>query len=190
MLDKKLLSYISDPENFELKQATDEAVAQLLHDCRQELMAVMKDGSLSLQIPKETGAIPRKLNKGNNHKGYPFMLSDFPCVFSKAHTFSFRIMVWYGQYFSISLLLSGRFKASYKVPEQLYEQVAYQIKQSNSLWDDDIEKEVLYLNLNQWRSINQESSQSLQIIRKFRMAHLFDLPDLAKNCFVHLLQSQ
>lgn len=115
------------------------------------------------------------------------MVSDFPCVFSKAHTFSFRIMVWYGQCFSISLLLSGRFKATYQIPEQLSEQDDYQIKQSHSLWDEDAKEEARYLSLDQLKSVNQEPWQSLQIIRRFEMTYLPNLPNIAKNCFVNLL---
>lgn len=188
MLSKAIKNYISNKKNFELKQATDEAIAELLHLSRQEILKLIADNSKKYQIPKEASHMPRKINKGNNHKGYPFMVSDFPCVFSADHVFSFRIMVWYGQSITISLMLSGRFQEDYIIPKPLIKVGNYQMMKSRSLWSDSYQNEARYLDEYNIKDTEQKPSNSLQLFRQIDIGRVSDLPELTKNCFVDLLQ--
>jgi hypothetical protein len=48
-----------------------------------------------------------KIAKGENYKGLPYAILDYPAVFSKEEIFAVRTMFWWGNFFSISLHLSG-----------------------------------------------------------------------------------
>jgi len=48
-----------------------------------------------------------KISKGENYKGLPYMILDYPAVFYKEKIFAIRTMFWWGNFFSISLHLSG-----------------------------------------------------------------------------------
>ena len=49
-----------------------------------------------------------KISKGENYKGLPYVIMDFPASFTKENIFAIRTMFWWGNFFSISLHLSGK----------------------------------------------------------------------------------
>ena len=51
-----------------------------------------------------------KIAKGENYLGLPYMLLDYPRCFSDDHIFAVRTMFWWGNFFSITLHLSGTYK--------------------------------------------------------------------------------
>ena len=51
-----------------------------------------------------------KISKGENYKGLPWLVLDFPRHFEIKNTFTIRTMFWWGKFFSITLHLSGRYK--------------------------------------------------------------------------------
>lgn len=54
---------------------------------------------------KNTGG---KISKGENYRGLPFVILDHPALFSKENIFAVRTMFWWGNFFSISLHVSGK----------------------------------------------------------------------------------
>jgi hypothetical protein len=59
---------------------------------------------------KNTGG---KISKGENYEGLPFVMLDYPALFSRENIFAIRTMFWWGNFFSITLHISGeRFKLS------------------------------------------------------------------------------
>ncbi len=80
--------------------------AQLL---MQQQIAIIKETFSPLQPQLDAGllaAVP-KISKGENYKKLPYIILDYPAVFSKQDVFALRTMFWWGHNFSIHLLLSG-----------------------------------------------------------------------------------
>lgn len=75
---------------------------------------------LTATIP-ELAACRPKISKGENYQGLPYMILDHPALFSKTDVFALRTMFWWGNFFSITLHLSGKYKkaAGEKVIERL-----------------------------------------------------------------------
>jgi hypothetical protein len=48
-----------------------------------------------------------KITKGENYKGLPYVILDCPASFNRENIFAVRTMFWWGNFFSISLHLSG-----------------------------------------------------------------------------------
>jgi hypothetical protein len=59
--------------------------------------------SLSTAIPK--------IYKGENYNSFPYVLMDYPSTFDKENIFTIRTMFWWGNFVSITLLLSGKYKS-------------------------------------------------------------------------------
>ena len=55
-----------------------------------------------------------KISKGENYLGLPYQVLDYPTYFSKANTFAFRTMFWWGNFFSATLHLEGLSHQLYK----------------------------------------------------------------------------
>lgn len=49
-----------------------------------------------------------KISQGENYRGFPFLVLDFPKLFTKDTVFTFRSMFWWGHHFSFTFHLSGR----------------------------------------------------------------------------------
>lgn len=56
---------------------------------------------------------PPKISRGENYKGLPYVIMDYPALFSRDNVFALRTMFWWGNFFSITLHLSGRFMEQY-----------------------------------------------------------------------------
>jgi len=50
-----------------------------------------------------------KISKGENYLQFPFVMLDYPAVFGK-DIFALRTMFWWGNFFSVTLHLSGKYK--------------------------------------------------------------------------------
>jgi hypothetical protein len=51
-----------------------------------------------------------KISKGENYKGLPYMVLDYPRAFGREDVFAIRTFFWWGHYFSVTLHLKGRYE--------------------------------------------------------------------------------
>jgi hypothetical protein len=51
-----------------------------------------------------------KISKGENYLGLPYLVLDYPRIFEKNATAAIRTMFWWGNFFSVTLHLSGKYK--------------------------------------------------------------------------------
>ncbi len=61
-------------------------------------------------FPAEFISLLPKISKGENYKGLPYLVLDYPRYFDKENVFTIRTLFWWGNFFSITLHLSGRCK--------------------------------------------------------------------------------
>ena len=67
----------------------------------------------SFQLPLElVHAIP-KIYKGENYRHLPYVIIDYPSVFTKEGIITLRTMFWWGNFFSATLHLNGLYKEKY-----------------------------------------------------------------------------
>lgn len=55
-----------------------------------------------------------KISKGENYKGLPYLVLDYPRYFNRKDAFAIRIFFWWGNFFSATLHLSGIYKKNYE----------------------------------------------------------------------------
>ena len=55
-----------------------------------------------------------KISKGENYKGLPYLVLDYPRCFNKEDIFATRMFFWWGNFFSGILHLSGIYKKIYQ----------------------------------------------------------------------------
>lgn len=53
-------------------------------------------------------SISPKISKGENYRGLPYQVLDFPRLFGHEDIFAIRLLFWWGNCFSVTLHLSGR----------------------------------------------------------------------------------
>jgi hypothetical protein len=69
---------------------------------------------LTLPSLQEFISIPPKISKGENYKGFPWLVLDYPRIFLKEDVFTIRTMFWWGHCFSITLHLAGKYKLQFE----------------------------------------------------------------------------
>lgn len=69
---------------------------------------------LSKSLPSELFTIPAKISKGENLQGLPYQVLDYPRLFERENVFAIRTLFWWGNFFSITLQLSGKYKVRFQ----------------------------------------------------------------------------
>lgn len=64
-------------------------------------------------LPPEALNPPAKISKGENYRGLPYLVLDQPRSFHREDVLAIRTMFWWGNFFSITLHLSGHWKDRY-----------------------------------------------------------------------------
>ncbi|MDP4285995.1 MAG: hypothetical protein Q8891_16400 [Bacteroidota bacterium] len=99
------MELVNNKEWIFTKQQIIEKVYHILGELHQRFKKIVEDELefLPAIFPDSGG----KISKGENYMGLPYLILDYPARFSKDNVFAVRTMFWWGNYFSISLHLSG-----------------------------------------------------------------------------------
>ncbi|HEX6168094.1 MAG TPA: hypothetical protein VFZ33_00275 [Chitinophagaceae bacterium] len=91
---------------------TKNAILQKIKSFLEELQLKQHDvlQKYSSQLPGEVLKISPKISRGENYKGLPWLVLDNPRYFQHNNIFAIRTMFWWGNFFSITLHLSGNNK--------------------------------------------------------------------------------
>ena len=54
-----------------------------------------------------------KISRGENYRGLPWVILDYPRIFGREDVLAIRTMFWWGHPFSVTLHLKGRYQALY-----------------------------------------------------------------------------
>jgi hypothetical protein len=85
-----------------------ELFGEIAHEIRDDLAA--KPGLLQEEV-----LVPSpKISKGENYKGLPWVILDYPRFFNREDTFAIRTFFWWGHYFTVTLHLKGKYKTQYQ----------------------------------------------------------------------------
>jgi hypothetical protein len=65
-------------------------------------------------LPKEIFISRAKISKGENYQQLPYVMLDYPRCFDKNDTLAVRTFFWWGNFFSITLQLAGKYKQAFE----------------------------------------------------------------------------
>lgn len=111
-LSQKEMELVNDTAVILTKNVVLQKVLQLLGDVLEKQQAFLQNNRMDLP-PEITRSSP-KISRGENYRGLPYFVLDFPKCFEKDDIFAVRTMFWWGHFFSITLHLSGRFKEMFE----------------------------------------------------------------------------
>jgi hypothetical protein len=107
------------PEEEALLNRTDWILTKnkLLGKVKQLLSELQLEQSRLLHAaPNIPGHVVRsspKISKGENYKGLPWIILDYPRLFTKDSFLAIRTLFWWGNFFSTTLHVSGTYKNAY-----------------------------------------------------------------------------
>ena len=126
----------------------------ILEKAKQLLLELQEKQENYLQHPQlfldgDELKLSPKISKGENYRGLPYLILDYPRVFKGPDIFAIRSMFWWGHFFSTTLHLSGRYKKAFEE----------KIINSYSLL---VEKKFFYcINDSQWQHDFEEGNYTL-----------------------------
>ncbi|HMP99950.1 MAG TPA: hypothetical protein PKC24_09230 [Cyclobacteriaceae bacterium] len=106
-LSRDELLCITDKEFLLTKQSAVQKISKLLASTEKELAGIIRENVEG--YPAGTFIKSGKISKGENYLGLPYLMLDYPRLFSEENTFAFRTMFWWGNFFSCTLQISGNF---------------------------------------------------------------------------------
>lgn len=65
-------------------------------------------------LPQEVCLSDAKIARGENYLQLPYLMLDYPRCFAATDIFAIRTMFWWGNFFSMTLHLSGKYKATFQ----------------------------------------------------------------------------
>jgi len=124
---------------------TKNAVLQKVKAMLGELQSEQQDFLLANPsiLPAEVMVIPPKISKGENYKGLPYLVLDYPRYFGKDDHFAIRTMFWWGNFFSVTLHVTGVYKEMYETKIQTsfnsFKENSFFIGVSDDQWEHHFE---------------------------------------------------
>lgn len=131
-----------------------------------------------------------KIFKGENYLQLPYVVLDYPKLFSQDKIFNFRTMFWWGNFFSSTLHLDGIFLDKY-YPFILNNYNKFQKRKvffsiSDSPWDYHFNRSN-YILFNKNNLVRFTKRDFVKISCKFELNKYDELPNLVSEYFSFLL---
>ena len=102
------MELVSSPDIILTKNAILQKIKSFFEELQMKQQDILK--KYSSQLPEEVLKISPKISRGENYKGLPWLVLDNPRYFQHNNIFAIRTMFWWGNFFSITLHVSGNNK--------------------------------------------------------------------------------
>ena len=97
---------LNDYQFFDLKASITSKVLHLFSNIEDRIRSGIK--AEFCQIPEKIAATPAKISKGENYQKCPYIVLDYPRVYSREKIFAYRTIFWWGHYFSNAMIIGGQ----------------------------------------------------------------------------------
>ena len=130
----------------------------IIQKAKQLLLGLQEKQQAHLQlqspyIPAEVLKLSAKISKGENYQGLPYLILDFPRLFEHKDIFAIRTMFWWGNFFSITLHLSGNYKTMFAqkiiASYELLKEIDFFICVHEGQWQHHFENDN-YIQISKW----------------------------------------
>lgn len=184
-LSAQEIELLSSNSFFEILKKVDGNLNSLLYSVQQGVLSYWKNNP-RLKLPEEASHIPGKISKGYNYKGFPYQVMDFPSIFRKEDSFSFRVFCWYGNYFSANLLVTGTYVNQWKAKLLKLNSEETFLLMDADIWESDVSDRNKLSFIPENKSQIEaflEKNESIRLFRLFNMQKVNQAEELIVNTF-------
>jgi hypothetical protein len=187
-LSEEEFKVLADTTFLLTKQEIDKKISALLLDYQHELAELHANNPTIL--PPTINALPKKINKGQNYRGLPYWVVDFPSHFDKENIFTFRVVLWWGNYISASLIMCGNYfeRAELDFVRVNNSGLSYSI--NSSPWLIEFEpKNLIPVKTTNLKQIKEhyENSKFVKLAVKYDLKQIEELTTLCNQDFLGML---
>ena len=105
------MELVSSPDIILTKNTILQKIKSFFEELQMKQFTILKN--YSDQLPAPVLTVSPKISRGENYKGLPWLVLDNPRFFQHNNIFAIRTMFWWGNFFSITLHLSGNNKMEF-----------------------------------------------------------------------------
>ncbi len=183
-LTEKELSILQDTDFLLTKATAINKIYKLLELTRESIKRSVKNSKFS--FPDGTDLLNGKISKGENYRNLPYMVLDYPALFTKETVFAYRTMFWWGNFFSATLQLEGTALNYYRENingnlDKLLNQNIY-IGVGKTPWQYHYEDDN-YIFLNEEQSDFITNCKFLKLSKNIGLEKWNDVPEFSANFF-------
>ena len=176
------MELVSSPDIILTKNGILQKIKSFLEEVQIKQQEILQQ--YSSQMPGEVLKVSPKISRGENYKGLPWLVLDNPRHFEHNNIFAIRTMFWWGNFFSITLHLSGRHKKNLlekiSAHRSLLAENNFYIYTGKKEWEHDFApesyKKISSLNSNEFMNSLLENA-FLKLAVKFQMDELNVIED-------------
>ncbi|WP_339815803.1 hypothetical protein [uncultured Imperialibacter sp.] len=135
----------------------------------------------SLHLPPDTLVKAGKVSRGENYKGLPYIVLDYPRLMTRHDVLNIRLLFWWGHYFTLSLHVAGGFWQERKpnilknIGALTFGKIRFQV--DGSPWENDIFSGNFH-DLNPSDSVQTLSIEKSTFLRLSYYLPLHEIPNL------------
>lgn len=139
-LSAEELQLVQNAQLLLTKNSIIEKVYALFGELAEEQVALFN--AAPALLPTELLQLSPKIARGEKYKGLPYVMLDYPRCFSTTDIFAIRTFFWWGNFFSVTLHLKGKYIQQF-VPllqknQALLRDAGFQLSISGDEWEHDI----------------------------------------------------
>ena len=191
-LSEKEFKYLKDRDFLLTKQEIHLKVTEVLSDTEVRLKETIRQ--VDFPFPDQTFLKAGKISKGEQYRGLPYWVLDYPRKFGKEDVFSFRTMVWWGNEISCCLHLAGADLHAFRDQVlQRYRQDANQfISVATTPWE-------YHFHSDNYRKATElsdaevdghmQATNFIKLAYQLPLDQIQELPDFATHTFIKILNS-
>ncbi len=112
ILSDEELQLVNNPEWILTKRVIIDKISSMLGEIAEKQKAIIQQEKEWL--PAAVLQSDAKISKGENYLQLPFLILDNPRCFDAENIFAVRTMFWWGNFFSVTLQLSGTYKTQFQ----------------------------------------------------------------------------
>lgn len=133
-----------------------------------------------------------KISKGENYEGLPWVMLDYPALFSKEKILAVRTFFWWGNFFSVALHVSGETAHDFSGEEikNFLVQKDFYVCIHKGEWHHHFEKDnfvpAVSIPAGQWSVLTAKNF--FKVAKKISLAEWPAAPGFLLNCFGEILQ--
>lgn len=142
-------------------------------------------------LPEEVFVKPPKISRGENYNGLPYVMLDYPRLFLKEDTFAIRTFFWWGNFFSITIQLSGVYQQllwpAFAVAAEKNLLDGWYIGVNENKWLHDFTNSNYVIKTGQHLADAMQQNETLKIAKNIPLSQWDNVPDFFETNFELLL---
>ena len=174
------MELVNNTEWIFTKQIIIDKVYHLFGQLNEDYKQIMVDEKYNFSaVIQKRGS---KITKGEKYNRLPYVILDFPAFFSKENIFAVRTLFWWGNFFSISLHLSGEYyRQKTDIPKSInfLKEKDFFVCINESEWEHNFHSS----NFINAKELNEKDFENIITRDFFKIAKKIELADWEKTPF-------